>query len=278
MKLKALALVIVMSGAGQAFANTGAVDVYGNIVASLPPASLSSYASGNVNYSYYMGSGNKWGSFAGGEDSNTGALVSAVMASHGYGYDAQAYAEYGATHAKASTTYDSSNPYYSNSNASAGANYTDWFVITGGTGMAWASLTTELDGTLAGGGGNANASFEVSYSPMYNCWSCGDLSQSYQTVIGESQSISGRQTRTSESISTGEFAFTYDQPFQLSTSLWVSASNCGWADYFNTGNITGFILPAGASLSSGSGQFVTGVPEPETYAMMLAGLGLMGTV
>jgi hypothetical protein len=37
-------------------------------------------------------------------------------------------------------------------------------------------------------------------------------------------------------------------------------------------------LPAGVTFTSASGQLVAAVPEPETYAMLLAGLGLMGFV
>jgi hypothetical protein len=36
------------------------------------------------------------------------------------------------------------------------------------------------------------------------------------------------------------------------------------------------VLPNGASLLSSSGLYVQAVPEAETYAMMLAGLGLIG--
>jgi hypothetical protein len=50
------------------------------------------------------------------------------------------------------------------------------------------------------------------------------------------------------------------------------------ADFSHTGTIQ-IILPQGATFTSDSGVFLTGpaaIPEPETYAMLLAGLGLLG--
>lgn len=66
--------------------------------------------------------------------------------------------------------------------------------------------------------------------------------------------------------------FTGDFFSQLSTSAAGS-----FVAYGNTAGIT-FNLPEGVLLTSDSGVFLTAaaVPEPETYAMLLAGLGLVG--
>ena len=51
-------------------------------------------------------------------------------------------------------------------------------------------------------------------------------------------------------------------------------AQCGYGatcDYDDTGEM-GLVLPAGVSFTSESGAFLTAVPEPSTWAMMLAGL------
>ena len=74
----------------------------------------------------------------------------------------------------------------------------------------------------------------------------------------------------------GEFIFAYDKPFQLTASLNSHATNGGLADFTLTSLSSSLVLPAGANLLSSSGLYVQAVPEAETYAMMLAGLGLVG--
>lgn len=250
---------------------------------SLGQTTLSAGVGGGLYYS--VNNGGKTGNFSEAESNSDGALLSLDMARYGFGYDARAYAENGATHAYATTAYDNTNTNgYGGSSANATSTYSDWFVITGGAGWAYASMDASLDGMLAGGGaGSASVSFNVSYSPQLSSfcywWSnCGyDASQYYQSVISENMSISGRRSRTSNDYLVGEFAFTYDKPFQLTTTLTVNASNGGTADFFETGILNGIDLPAGAKLTSASGLFVaTNVPEPGTYALMLAGLGLVG--
>ncbi|TCJ16387.1 PEP-CTERM sorting domain-containing protein [Parasulfuritortus cantonensis] len=234
--------------------------------------------------SYYSAVGGNYSSSSVSDNAgnDTGSYVNIENASHGLGYSAQAYAEYGATHAGVSTVYDPApvdDGYLSaTASAAATAEYSDWFIITGGSGEASASVTTVLEGTLSGGGtGYAGVSFDVAYTPDDYCWDCG-TSYEYQSVVSVYDTLGGRQTSSSVANITGEFTFTYDEPFQLTTTLSVFAQDGGYADYLDTASLLSFALPAGASLQSSSGLFVASVPEPETYAMLLAGLGLMAGV
>jgi len=67
--------------------------------------------------------------------------------------------------------------------------------------------------------------------------------------------------------------FTYGQAFYLASVLDITAHG----DFYNSANF-GITVPEGASIASLSGTLypAAAVPEPETYAMMLAGLGLVG--
>jgi hypothetical protein len=102
--------------------------------------------------------------------------------------------------------------------------------------------------------------------------------------------------------------FQYGTPFNLGMTLQAYSSANGEADFFNTAEITQVELPFDVDFFTGSGDsglegvtlgnlryastlddpntnwdfgngggaIVPGVPEPETYAMLLAGLGLLG--
>lgn len=102
--------------------------------------------------------------------------------------------------------------------------------------------------------------------------------------------------------------FQYGIPFNLGMTLQASSSANGEADFFNTAKITEVQIPFDTDLSTGSSGFagftlgnlrtagtlddpntnwdfgnggggiVPGIPEPETYALMIAGIGLIGAV
>lgn len=269
------------SGGSLVLAQPGQISIATNQPASSTisqPPVLNSSVNGSIYYSTWTANGYQNGSFSEGYGSFQGALTSAEFARQGYGYNATAYSEIGNLHAKASTSYPSALNTYGSSYASASASYSDWFVITGGTGWDFAGINAVSTGTLAGSGtGWASSNFDITYSSQNYCswWSNCEPWQATQTVIAESHSVSGRRTRSSRDDLTGEFAFAFDQPFKLSTTLSVSASNGGSADYFNTSTLLGFYLPDGAQLRTLDGNIYAPVPEPESWAMLLAGLGLL---
>ncbi len=78
------------------------------------------------------------------------------------------------------------------------------------------------------------------------------------------------------SVFTGTYALVGATP-TLGLRTYLSVDT-GWARGLNYDNTAAFqmSLPAGVSYSSASGVFLSAVPEPGTYALMLAGLGAVG--
>ncbi|MBT9568229.1 MAG: PEP-CTERM sorting domain-containing protein [Thiobacillus sp.] len=126
--------------------------------------------------------------------------------------------------------------------------------------------------------GSAGYSLNIGYSTGSYCnWyaNCGAADQS-QTLFSQTSRLSGKGKSTLSQDIEGEFTFAYDKAFQLTATLNVNAANGGMADFTLASLDDSLVLPAGANLLSASGQYVQAVPEAETYAMMLAGLGLVG--
>jgi hypothetical protein len=77
----------------------------------------------------------------------------------------------------------------------------------------------------------------------------------------------------------GSFVFEYGVPFSLTSALSVSGYNEIAIDFDHTATLSQILLPAGASLASGSGHLypVSAVPEPATAWLSACGLlGLAG--
>ncbi|MDP2030712.1 MAG: PEP-CTERM sorting domain-containing protein [Thiobacillus sp.] len=249
---------------------------------SLGNATASSHVSGNMNYSL----GSSSGYFSESDYSADGSAVALALSRKGFGYQAEAAATGTQLKAHAETQWaqhtDSSgySTGYGSSSAYATSNWSDWFVISGGTGLGTASFMAELNGKLQStANGSANFGLTVAYSTNTYCYywynTCTAADQS-QTLISQTTSLSGKSKSTLAQSVEGEFTFAYDTPFQLTASLNVGASNGGLADInFDTLSHI-LVLPLGVSLQSASGLYVQAVPEAETYAMMLAGLGLVG--
>ena len=88
----------------------------------------------------------------------------------------------------------------------------------------------------------------------------------------------------------GTLNFTYGESFYLLSGLGVAVvgdtistipkdgTGATTLDFSNSANLVGIVLPEGAAaiFTSGNNYNVTAVPEPSTYLMLLAGLGLVG--
>ncbi|MEK8051896.1 PEP-CTERM sorting domain-containing protein [Ideonella sp. DXS22W] len=252
-------------------------------------ATASVTASGSMSYNTGTASGN-----ASESDSNaTGELLQVNWARKGYGYDAFASAQNGLVKSYASAIDAGSQ---GSSSASSSATWTDYFMITGddsteytcyyycGTNykQATAVLSASIDGRLAGNNssGSASFSFTVNYSPISGCsywYGCG-TAENNQSLVSESRSVSGRRAVTVNDQFESEFTFRYNTPFRITAMLNTSAGEGGLADFSHTGSFD-LVLPEGATLVSASGLpygQVSGVPEPESWLMLAAGLGMLG--
>jgi hypothetical protein len=249
---------------------------------SLGNPSASSQVSGYMNYSV----GSSYGNFSESDQSADGSTVALALSRKGFGYQAEAASTGTQLKAHAETqwaqTTDSNgnSSGYGSSSASATSSWSDWFVISGGTGLGTASFMAQLDGKLQStANGSASFGLNVGYSTNTYCYywynTCSAADQS-QTLVSQNTSLSGKSKTTLSQGIEGEFTFAYDTPFQLTATLNVGASNGGLADVSFDTLSHSLVLPQGVTLQSASGLYVQAVPEAETYAMMLAGLGLVG--
>ncbi|MDP2029881.1 MAG: PEP-CTERM sorting domain-containing protein [Thiobacillus sp.] len=276
----AQASVTITTGSGIAdrIVNAGSISVRNpgitiqnpGLIIQLPPASSS--ANGSMNYSVGTSSGN----FSESDSSPDGSLVELELNRKGYGYRAEAFAETGLAKARVETKWVAGS---GNGSSAAGASsmWSDWFVISGGTGTGTASFASMLDGVLSSGkNGSASFSLNIGYTPSTNCYILCSEADNSQALVNQSFSLSGKGKSTLEQELEGEFTFAYDKPFALTVMLGVNAVNGGMADFTLTSLSDSLALPVGSQLLSSSGLYVQAVPEAETYAMMLAGLGLVG--
>lgn len=246
----------------------------------LNTSSASSSVSGAMNYKI----GSNAGNFSESDSSTDGSPVEIGLAQKGYAYQAASSAEVGVLQARAETKWNSSNgngynygSNYGSSSANGSSTWSDWFVISGGTGEATASFVSLLEGTMnSSKNGSASYGLDIGYSTGATCYFICSESDQSQTVFSQTSSLSGKGKTTLSQQIEGEFTFAYDQPFLLTATLNVGATSGGTADFSLSSLSSSLVLPAGVQLASASGYFAQAVPEPETYAMMLAGLGLVG--
>lgn len=235
-------------------------------------------ASSNVGGSMYYYGSTGYGSFSENDSSYDGTKVELELNRKGFGYRAEASAEAGLAKARAETRWVADN--YGNSSASASSTWSDWFVISGGSGLGTANFESALNGVLnSAKNGSSSYSLNIGYSTGAYCYywynTCSEADQN-QALFSQTSSLSGKGKSTLSQDIEGEFTFEYDKAFQLTAMLNVSASNGGMADFTLASLGSSLVLPEGSQLLSSSGLYVQAVPEAETYAMMLAGLGLVG--
>ena len=235
----------------------------------LPEATGSSVANGT--YSVTNGSKISDGSL---KEVDSGAYVSVEATKSGSGFLASAEAVGGSLKAIASTSYAPALGWAASTTADATASFTDYVVFTGGAGVSSANLLASLSGSLTGGqiGGRAGYIYNVDLfevaSPL-----------SSETLVSESRTVFGSRTVTLNDTLESGFDFTFGKTYGLTATLTLEARDGGVADFADTAKLN-FAVASGVGLvsASGYGYNVAAVPEPQTYAMLLAGLGMIGAI
>lgn len=233
----------------------------------LPAATGSSAASGS--YSYTLGS--KSGVGGSSESDSTGAESTVNGSSGGFGFAASGEAVGGALKAFASTSFAPGASAGSYSNASGVASFTDYVTFTGGSGVADGLFLSTLEGSLKGGA-KGSASYE------YNISLFDVAAGTSQLLVSDAHSY-GKGKLTVNNDYESDFSFTFGKTYALVATLTASAKDGGIANFKDTATLN-FSLGSGVGLTSASGYSygVPAVPEPQTYAMLLAGLGMVGAM
>ena len=136
-----------------------------------------------------------------------------------------------------------------------------------------------LNGTLTGGrNGNAGYSLGVSLYEV-DTYEWGYNLGASRALASDNRSIYGRQKVSVNDTFETEFDFEW-QDLCHRRQLRVNASDGGIADFSHTAS---FAMSAaeGTTLVSSAGinyGIAAAVPEPETYAMLLAGLGMLSLI
>lgn len=173
--------------------------------------------------------------------------------------------------------------------------WADTFTITGGTGTGTVSLSAGVTGQFGSGYGAEGLYALAAASEAEAGVILGDpigaaLGDALPTpILLVHQSTTAPQyTADGERVAPGSafgrtvigsYEFTYDQPFVLVSMLAGFANDFGSLSAMQSA-VFGLTVNgnAGAVIQTGSGAVypLAAVPEPETYALFLAGLGLLG--
>lgn len=155
----------------------------------------------------------------------------------------------------------------------------DFIIFYGGEGEGHATLQTQLQGELRTGDFLYNHSeygFRVWMGDEEAAWSgtyiLGYSSRDVHLYFDANQHSSFHE------LYEGDFDFEYGVPYAIHSSIHSNALH-GASIEMTLGPVS-FILPAGTTMVTASGYNyrVAVVPEPTTYVMLLAGLGLIGFV
>lgn len=212
------------------------------------------------------------------------AYDNSLVSVSGDGYTASAQTTYGINQATSGTT--------SNTLAYAGSLWWDQYTITGGTGPGSASFTAQLDGelwsTLLSGAGVGYAlvmssSLPTGYNIDFSTLNATNTTTWLNTQLAAFSATTGAQVLASHVDGVtlgadklinqdflGQINFNYGESFYIGAMLLTGAGgNSGTSDFFNTATFN-------LGLTEGDTLVVASVPEPGEWAMLLAGLGLIG--
>jgi hypothetical protein len=185
-------------------------------------------------------------------------------------------------------------------NAFAESVWTDTFVINDGTGTGTATVSVALHGHAASRygangtvwydaepsfetfGTNGHGSAQYGMDILYGVLPPG-VDAEYNQPIRWEQSFSSPlpvsviEIGVQPDILTGTFVFEYGVPFALKSFLTLSGYNQINVDFDHTATLSMFDLPAGSSLTSGSGHLypVSAVPIPAAGLLFPAGLAML---
>jgi len=198
--------------------------------------------------------------------------------------------------------------------ATGQSTWEELYQIGGGTGTGQFTGTIHIDGTLAGtqgvGGASLNwslttfsnqivAAVYADYDAATDTWSKSIYSDGQWTYASGSGALA-----ISEDV-VSSYSFAYGAALYLKSDLYTSVSGNGAADFSNTVQFTGMLLPqdtkvyvlSGANaadygisfagngdgticqdLACAVGGGTPAVPEPGSYALLLSGLGLVAWI
>jgi hypothetical protein len=166
--------------------------------------------------------------------------------------------------------------------------WSDGFVVTGGSGTASLNLSVQLHGTLID---PQDAHYALLKSDDPNAFSPASIISEGVATTGPAGTTQVLYVEVDDSFDHSDHgatslpsgfvnqvfnmnvSFTYGQTFYLASVLDIG----GHGDFYNSADF-GITAPVGAGITSLSGTLypAAAVPEADTYAMMLAGLSLVG--
>jgi len=161
--------------------------------------------------------------------------------------------------------------------------WTDQFTPSGGMGTGTAATSVTLTGTIDPGAfAVAVYSLFVSTTPLNDDEKLlaaleevlfTGTSTDPQSVISTVVTNFGSTPITA----TGSYSFTYSVPFYFASVLGTFAGGDAGVDLLNTAKV-GITLPNQAAVGLSGTVYVAAIPEPGTWAMMLAGFALLAFV
>jgi hypothetical protein len=197
----------------------------------------------------------------------------------------------GANGQKARASYGDNGVALPSSGGYALSVWSDGFVVNGGSGVGTLKFSVQLHGTLFDPQEDVVYALLKSEDPntFFPSAIVADSGTGYTNISGASPVLLIEVDATPDyvpgpnvySFSPGfinelinvSLPFTYGQTFYLASILDIF----GYGDFYNSATF-GITAPEGASINNLSGTLypVATVPLPETWAIMLAGLGLLG--